>query len=149
MFKGNEKPPVKTATGVETLIGRQTEIKGDVSFVGGLHVDGSVLGAVTARGTAGAHLSVSESGRIEGEVRVPTIVLNGTIQGDVFAAEKITLGAKARIVGNLVYKMLEMQSGAQVNGRLTHESNVKPAITHQPAGEVSAPTDQPLPSGGY
>ncbi len=137
IFKNSDTPTIPKSTSssnpsMETLIGRQTEIIGDVKFSGGLHLDGVVHGAVTAKGEAQAHLSVSDSGRVEGEVRVPTIVLNGSITGDVYAGEKITMGAKSRITGNVVYKALEMQVGAQVNGRLTHESAVQAAITHEP-----------------
>jgi cytoskeletal protein CcmA (bactofilin family) len=120
---GSSPPPPPRNTGtVETLIGRQTEVTGDVRFTGGLHLDGRVLGNVASTADKSAHLSISESGSVEGEIRVPMIVLNGAVVGDVYATEKVTLGAKARVTGNVFYKVIEMQSGAQVNGQLVHES---------------------------
>jgi cytoskeletal protein CcmA (bactofilin family) len=120
---GSSPPPPPRNTGtVETLIGRQTEVTGDVRFTGGLHLDGRVLGNVASTVDKSAHLSISESGSVEGEIRVPMIVLNGAVVGDVYATEKVTLGAKARVTGNVFYKLIEMQSGAQVNGQLVHES---------------------------
>jgi cytoskeletal protein CcmA (bactofilin family) len=110
------------ATGVDTLIGRQTEILGDIRFAGGLHVDGKVKGKVLANNDKASALSVSESGTIEGDVRVPNIMLNGAVIGDVYASEKITLAAKARVNGNVYYKIIEMEGGAQVNGQLVHET---------------------------
>lgn len=137
MFKSKNTnvsaPPPRSTGTVETLIGRQTEIIGDVRFVGGLHLDGRIRGNVAAVSDKSAHLSISENGAIEGEVRVPMIVLNGAVTGDVYASEKITLGVKARVVGNVFYKLIEMQSGAQVNGQLVHESMAAAIASRQQA----------------
>ena len=123
---------------VDTLIGRQTEVLGDVRFSGGLHVDGKIKGSVTTLGAdKNAHLSVSESGAIEGDVRVPTMMLNGTVIGDVRATEKLSLAAKARVTGNVHYKVLQMEPGAMINGQLLYEGGEMAALTHHKAGEAS------------
>ena len=123
---------------VDTLIGRQTEVLGDVRFSGGLHVDGKIKGGVTTLGNdKSAHLSVSESGAIEGDVRVPIIMLNGTVIGDVRATEKLSLAAKARVTGNVHYKLLQMEPGAMINGQLLYEgSEQMAALPHHKPGEV-------------
>ncbi|MEC9362254.1 MAG: polymer-forming cytoskeletal protein [Pseudomonadota bacterium] len=127
MFGGNSgnnsssKSSTSTSVGVDTLIGRQTEILGDVRFTGGLHVDGKIKGKVIASADKAAALSVSEHGSIEGDVRVPNVVLNGTVTGDVHASQKIALSAKARITGNVFYRIIEMESGSKVNGQLVHD----------------------------
>src|SRR5512145_1088183 len=108
----------KTTGKIDTLIGQNTEIRGDVVFTGGLHVDGVIKGNVTAAQDGSSMLSLSERGRIEGEVRVPNLVLNGTVIGDVHSGTHIELAPKSRINGNLYYKMLEMAMGAEVNGKL-------------------------------
>jgi len=120
--KASAPPPPRSNGSVETLIGRQTEVAGDIRFSGGLHLDGRVFGNLCSTAEQSAHLSISETGSVEGEVRVPMLVLNGAVVGDVHVAEKITLGAKARVTGNVFYKVIEMQPGAQVNGQLVHES---------------------------
>lgn len=112
---------------VDTLIGRQTEILGDVRFDGGLHVDGRIKGDVSNRADKSSALWVSESGTIEGDVTVPNVVLNGSVTGDVNVSERLTLAAKARVVGNVHYKMLQMEPGAMVNGQLLHEGAESPA----------------------
>lgn len=126
---GNGNTKSGPATSVDTLIGRQTEILGDVHFAGGLHVDGKIKGKVLSQGSKASSLSVSENGAVEGDVRVPNIVLNGTVIGDVHASEKITLAAKARVTGNVYYRIIEMEGGAMVNGQLVHEAGDK-AGTH-------------------
>jgi len=105
---------------IDTLVGQLAEITGDIRFSGGLHVDGAIKGDVIATSEAGAVLILSEHGRIEGDVRVPNIVLNGIVVGDVYASERIELAAKARVTGNVFYNLFEMAIGAEVNGNLVH-----------------------------
>lgn len=113
----------KTVVGkIDTLIGRHTEIIGEVRFSGGLHIDGVIKGNVVAIGEADAALTLSEHGRIEGEVRVPNIMLNGVVNGDVHASGRVELAAKARITGNVYYNLFEMALGAEVNGNLVHRN---------------------------
>jgi len=107
-------------TKIDSLIGRHTETQGDLRFSGGLHVDGAVKGNVYADDDSGAVLTLSECGTIEGEVRVPNVVLNGTVVGDVYARDQIELAANARITGNVYYTLIEMAMGAEVNGSLVH-----------------------------
>ena len=107
---------------IGTLVGADTRIQGDIEFMGGCHVDGYVKGNVKATKDTRAVLSISERGCIEGSVMVPHVVLNGTVKGDVRAMERVELGPKARVIGNLQYKLIEMSIGAEVNGKLIHES---------------------------
>jgi len=105
---------------ISTIIGEDTEIHGDIMFSGGLHIDGTVKGNVTAESQAYAVLTISDKGIIEGEVKVPNIVLNGRVSGDVYASERIELAPKASVTGNVYYNLLEMSMGASVNGNLVH-----------------------------
>lgn len=103
---------------IDTLIGRNASVQGDVEFSGGLHIDGRVNGSVrSADGAAGA-LSISEHGSVEGSVEAARIVLNGQVSGDIFGAERVVLGAKARVRGNVYYGEIEMEQGAEINGKL-------------------------------
>ena len=109
------------STKIDSLIGHQTELFGDIRFTGGLHIDGTVKGNVLADGDSKSVLTLSEHGTIEGEVRVPNVVLNGVVIGDVHASGQIELAANARITGNVYYRLIEMAMGAEVNGNLVHE----------------------------
>ena len=105
-------------TKIDSLIGRQTELLGDVHFSGGLHVDGIIKGNVLADEDAEAVLTLSEHGSIKGEVRVPQMVLSGAVSGDVYAARHVDLTSSARISGDVYYGLIEMAMGAEVNGSL-------------------------------
>jgi len=113
---------------VETLIGQNTKIQGDIHFSGGLHIDGVIKGNVIAEEGSTSVLRVSEYGRIEGEVRVPTINLNGCVTGDVHASQGVELASNARVNGNVYYQLIEMAMGAEVNGNLLHESEAPKAV---------------------
>ena len=108
---------------IDTLIGHGTEINGDLIFAGGLHVDGRINGNVAAEEGSSSILILSEFGHIEGDVRVPNIVLNGKIVGDVHGSTRVELAPKSRIKGSVYYNLIEMAIGAEVNGALVHQPN--------------------------
>jgi cytoskeletal protein CcmA (bactofilin family) len=116
---GQNKKPKQTAH-IDSLIGQNTEIHGDVIFSGGLHVDGMIKGSVIAEKGDDSVLTLSERGVIEGEVKVPNVVVNGSVIGDVHATGHVELAAQARVHGNVYYSLIEMAMGAEVNGKLMH-----------------------------
>ena len=119
MFKKQNKPQNR----IDSLIGAGTKISGSVSFVGGLRVDGEILGDVVASGDEASTLVISEPGHITGEIHVSHLVVNGTIDGPVHASEFMELQAKSRITGDVHYSRLEMHLGAVIEGRLIHKSS--------------------------
>jgi cytoskeletal protein CcmA (bactofilin family) len=128
MFKSKSKPQR-----IDTLIGAGTRIIGDVQFSGGFHVDGHIKGNVDAPPASGATLSVSDAGIVEGSVAVPNVILNGTVKGDILAHDRVELGATARVTGNVYYGLIEMEMGAEINGKLIHEPK-------KPGSQSSEPT---------
>ena len=110
---------------IDTLIGKNTVINGDLIFTGGLHVDGKIVGNVIAEENSMAVLILSENGAIEGEVKVPNMVLNGKIVGDVFGSNRVELAQKSRVNGSVYYNLIEMAIGAEVNGGLVHTPNIE------------------------
>lgn len=125
MWNKRKKP--KSTAQIDSLIGQNTEVQGDVIFSGGLHVDGKVKGCVVAEQGEDSLLTLSERGTIEGEVKVPNVVVNGTVIGDVHATGHVELAAQARIHGNVYYSLIEMAMGSEVNGNLVHRASEKPA----------------------
>ena len=110
-----------SAARIDSLIGQDTEVNGDVVFSGGLHVDGKIKGNVIAEEGSTAILILSEFGCIEGDVKVPNMVLNGEIIGDVYGSARVELAPKSRIKGSVYYNLIEMAMGAEVNGGLVHQ----------------------------
>lgn len=131
---------------VDSLIGAKTELTGDLRFAGDLVVLGTVYGNIIAEEGSSSVLNLSETGRVEGEIRVPNVVVNGVVSGDVYAAEHVQLAENARIHGNVYYHLIEVAMGAEVNGNLVHmadQLDVRLKLGHEP----EAPAHAALPAG--
>jgi cytoskeletal protein CcmA (bactofilin family) len=118
MFSNKSSKPQNR---IDCLIGAGTTVEGNVIFDGGLRVDGQVRGNILVQDGKAGTLVISEQARIEGEIRVPHVVINGTIVGPVHSSEYVELQAQASVTGDVHYNTLEMQLGAVVEGRLVHE----------------------------
>jgi cytoskeletal protein CcmA (bactofilin family) len=125
MFERKKPPQPKR---IDSLIGAGTVVDGDVTFSGGLRVDGAVRGKVATVDSQPATLVLSEQARIEGEVRVSHVVINGVVNGPVTANDYLELQAKARVNGDVVYRTLEMHVGAIVQGKLMHAEQESAAV---------------------
>ena len=139
MFKKtkSKKPPVR----IDTLIGQQTHIKGDIEFSGGIRIDGNITGNVNAINDIDSVLTLSEQGSITGEIRVPNMVINGTINGNVYAVGHVELADKAKVKGNVYYRLLEMTIGSEVNGqliRMSAENEGSLELIHNESDEAKA-----------
>ena len=122
MFTRDSRPPH-----IDTLIGKGVRVEGDIDFLGGMHLDGAIAGNVRSNAAPGSTLSVSETGSIEGSVEVPNVILQGQVRGDIHAAERVALGATARVEGDVYYGVIEMTVGAQIMGKLVRLAPAAPA----------------------
>lgn len=120
------KKKIKTMR-VDTLIGKHSKIVGDILYTGGVHVEGEVEGNLMADQIDKGFVVVSESGIVNGEIRGPAVIIYGTVKGDVYASGTIELAASAKITGSVYYNLLEMTTGAEVNGNLIHQQS-----SHEP-----------------
>ncbi len=108
---------------IDSLIGSGARIEGNMTFTGGLRVDGEIFGNIRTEPGHPGTLVISELARVEGEISVGHVVINGTVVGPVFADESLELLPKARVSGDLEYRRIEMQQGAIVQGRLVHRED--------------------------
>jgi len=134
MFGKSNKP-----SPIDSLIGAGTTIEGNITFVGGLRIDGAVKGDVKAGGNKPGTLVLSELSKVEGEIDVAHVVINGTVAGPVRATEYVELLPKARVTGDVSYKSIEVHVGAIVMGRLVYENPQKSdkVVEFKPASSAS------------
>lgn len=148
---GSQNKSRKSKVVAHTLISAATELQGSLKFDGELIIEGRVIGDISAADDSDAVLRVAEQGVIEGDVNVPNVVINGTVNGDIHACKHIELAAKASITGNVHYKLIEMVMGARVNGGLlcSHEQNQpRRALTYQHEQIASKETESPRQGQG-
>lgn len=124
MFNKTSKPQSR----IDTLIGAGTTITGDITFSGGLRVDGEIKGNVRAAGDGPTTLVISEHAKIEGEIAVSHVVINGTVNGPVVSSEFLELQDKARVNGDVQYSSIEIQLGAVVQGNLVHTGTTAKSV---------------------
>jgi cytoskeletal protein CcmA (bactofilin family) len=121
MFFGNKRS--KPQSRIDSLIGAGTRVDGNITFSGGLRLDGHVKGNVLAEEGKPSTLVLSEKARVDGAIRVSHVVINGTVNGPVNASEYVELQPKSRVTGDVCYKTLEMHLGAVIEGRLVHQQD--------------------------
>ncbi|MBC7622577.1 MAG: polymer-forming cytoskeletal protein [Aeromicrobium sp.] len=121
MFNAKSNKP----SPIDSLIGAGSVITGDIQFTGGLRVDGTVKGNIKAVGDKPGTLVLSELAKIEGEIEVAHVVVNGSVAGPIKAREYVELMPKARVTGDVTYKTIEIHVGAIVMGRMLHDSDVR------------------------
>ena len=131
------------ASGGTTLISHETVIVGDVHFCGNLDVEGLVQGNIIAQSGKDALLRVVGKGRVEGDIRVPCVIINGAVTGNVYSTKHLELAPKARVQGNVYYTLLEMAAGSEVNGGLTHRVDADAGAAEPAAGVETAPSSPP------
>ncbi len=124
MFSKHSKPQNR----IDSLIGQGTKIKGDVHFTGGLRIDGEISGNVIADPAKASTLVLSEHAKVDGEISVTHLVVNGSVTGPVLASEYLELQSKAKVTGDVKYKTLEIQLGAIVEGKLVHISEASEKV---------------------
>ena len=118
-----------SVSGGTTLISTDTVVVGDLHFSGNLDIEGLVQGNIVAQPGVDALVRVVDKGRVEGEIRAPGVIINGTVQGDVHSSKHLELAPRGRVQGNVFYALLEMAAGSEVNGSLTH------IVVADPGGE--------------
>lgn len=111
MFKKSKNDPA--AYKDHSFISRQSTIEGNISFVGGLHIEGRIEGNIHSKeGCLLVH------GDVVGDIDVPNAIISGSVHGNITCTDHLELAKGARVHGVVSYQNMEMQLGAQVVGRL-------------------------------
>lgn len=98
-----------------TSIGPSISIQGELSSTGDLRLDGHVRGDIVLRE---AELTIGQTARVDADVRALRVLILGTLNGNVTAAERIELGASANVTGGLTANTVVLVDGARFTGRI-------------------------------
>ena len=119
----NKQPQMNSAgNGNTTLISAGTTVMGDISFSGNLDVEGKVIGSISAEPGSSALLRVVAGGSVEGEIRVPSASISGSVDGNIYSAENLELTKGAVVAGDVFYNLIEMSMGSKIDGNLKHST---------------------------
>lgn len=111
-------------TSSASLLEKDLEIVGNISFQNNLYVHGKVNGNIVAPTDSRAALYIQADSEVTGEIRAPLIIVSGKISGDIFASRRISLKSTAQINGNIHYLEIQMDEGAEINGVLASMNSI-------------------------
>ena len=101
-----------------TLIGAGTLVDGNLTYSGGIHIDGTVLGDLAPENPdQTSQVWIGEKGIVKGSVRGTDVIVHGSVDGDIFANQSVTIGAKARVAGDVCYSELSVDGCSSLTGR--------------------------------
>jgi len=125
-----------------TLIAGNCELEGNVHFSDELLVNGIVKGNIYAQSGSEAVVRISEKGRVQGEIRVPRVVVNGEVFGDIWSDKHIELSAKAEVKGNVYYHLIEMVQGSRIDGQLVYLQDGKQEVAESKPAKAAEKADE-------
>lgn len=124
----SRKKSSKTQNRIDSLIGMGTKVVGNITFAGGLRVDGEIKGNVNSVEDQSSTLVVSEHARIEGDINVSHLVINGAVDGSLVSSDFLELQSHARVSGDVQYNTIEIHLGAVIQGRLVHQGEINNTV---------------------
>jgi len=106
---------------VQTMIGAKAVVNGPIKLRGGIIVYGKVYGDIHTDGP----VRITISGEVIGDIQASDAHIGGSIQGNVTVSNRIVLGRKSDLKGDLIYSSLVIEDGAQFQGSCTVIGNKK------------------------
>jgi cytoskeletal protein CcmA (bactofilin family) len=99
---------------VNTIIGLNSELNGDLSTDGFTRVDGNVRGNLTVAG----RVVIGEAARMRGNVSGTVVTIGGVVRGNVLASERLIILSGALILGDIITRRIQADEGCLVHGRV-------------------------------
>ena len=129
----------KNKFNIDTLINEDFVIKGDTTYVGGIRLDGKIIGNVNVLGGDNGTLIMGEGSEVRGDIIVHNAIIGGKVTGNIRALNYIEIHPKADISGDIEYKVLEVHAGAKIQGvlKMMSTSDIK-----QYAKEIDVKTEK-------
>jgi len=143
MFKDKKdrSQPAAAPSAIDTIIGAQCRIQGDILSQQSVKIDGQIQGNVQAGGT----VIIGDKGAVNGDIRGSDLIVFGKTEG-LIEVKKLHLKPNARVTGNIRTQSLQVEDGAVYTGDIRMDRNVGNA-TLPPAGStpekaIAAPADK-------
>jgi cytoskeletal protein CcmA (bactofilin family) len=122
------------------FLDKDTHIEGDLSFKGSFRIDGSFKGTIDSEST----LIVGENGKIEAEIKVGYIVVNGEIKGNIQAKEKVEINSTGRVIGSVTAPKLVVEEGAYLETSCQTSDEFPPPPEPEEEPEKTEETDEEI-----
>jgi len=113
VIKGKSKSDFGRGGELSTIIGKDTNLNGNLTLKKSLRVDGKIVGDVKTSDT----IIIGKEGAIEGKITAKNVLMGGSVKGNVIASEKVFLESTASIEGDITSIQLVVDEGALFNGK--------------------------------
>jgi cytoskeletal protein CcmA (bactofilin family) len=131
MFRKEDENVVARPGEVHTLIGKGSEFEGKLTFEGQVRIDGKFSGQIFTKDV----LVIGDGARVTAEINAGTVIINGTVEGNIRAAQLVELHQPGRVKGNIETPALSMDKGVIFEGQCKMESLGKVPTAPPPAPE--------------
>ena len=115
--EGMSSPGGSRETGARdaAVIGRSIHINGDLRGEEDLRIEGDVSGTIQLRNS---NLTIGKEGKIHADVYAKSITVDGTMDGDIYGSERVSIRATARMTGNVTAPRVSIEEGARFKGSI-------------------------------
>jgi cytoskeletal protein CcmA (bactofilin family) len=117
---------------VHTILGKESEFDGKLTFDGQVRIDGKFQGQINTKDT----LVIGDGARVNAEINAGTVIVNGSVEGNIKAAQLIELHQPGRIKGNLETPALSIDRGVIFEGTCKMEGGGKVSLAPPPPLEL-------------
>ena len=138
MFDSKEKPRMDNPNAASAFLGPGSKITGTIKLDSTGRIEGEVEGEIHAR-----DLVIGESAVVKAQVHGATIVVHGTVTGDIRATSRLEIRKPAKVKGNISSAVLVIEEGASFEGKCAMGGDIAKS-----AGEPAKSAEKPLANGG-
>jgi cytoskeletal protein CcmA (bactofilin family) len=139
---GREKPSATPSAApvskIETIIGPNAHLRGEIQSDGGMRIDGICEGAIDIAG----NLVIGEAAKIIADIKANNISISGAVKGNI-NGNRVEILKTGRVWGDLVISSLLLEEGAYLRGQTTMHGDIEPPLIEAPKTKVAAVSPGP------
>ena len=99
---------------INTIIGPNTSLQGDIESAGFTRIDGSIVGNINAKG----RVVIGEKARMKSNVSGTAITIGGVVYGNVIAGESLVVLSTALVLGDVITRRIQADDGCLIHGKV-------------------------------
>ena len=112
----------------DTLIGAATRIEGRMVVNKSIRLDGTIDGSIESSTDTQVTVAIGSTGLVHGDVRAHRVLVNGQVDGNIYAREKCELHETSKVKGDIHYGMLGIEHGAEILGLMVKKTEATGAV---------------------
>jgi len=117
----------KNAEKLESFVGSNARIKGEMTVEGTLRLDGAIEGGLNAD-----CVILSEKAVVKGDIAAQKIVIGGTVEGNLRAKGLVEVQSKGRVLGGVFTQKLSVLEGGEINGKIEMKMGESQIVDFEP-----------------